>query len=218
MRLRRSKSEDEAQPTPQSPSAVEDGKGNSGSAPGAPKATAAPGVPKATADPAKPSAALATPAQARPDPHERIDGLRAWLAQLDRKVGVRTYIVVALIVLALAAGVVALVLTLQLRGDAATNDDVAALRNEITTVQQSASDAAQKSVQSLNQRLGALEDEVSRISAGQTTSRRELKVVQSDIRELRAQVARARNSTGGGSAGTGLGSAGTGLGNTGGTP
>jgi uncharacterized protein HemX len=215
MRLRRSKSEAETQRTPQSPSAVEDGKGNSGSAPAAPKATSAPAVPKATPATAAPKA---TPAQARPDPHERIDGLRAWLAQVDRKVGVRTYIVVALIVLALAAGAVALVLTLQLRNDAATNDDVAALRNEITTVQQSASDAAQKSVQSLNQRLAALEDEVSRISAGQTTSRRELKVVQSDIRELRSQIARARNSTGGGSAGTGLGSAGTGPGSTGGTP
>src|ERR671910_2336913 len=47
------------------------------------------------------------PAAGKPpsvDPHERIDGLRSWLAQVERRVALRTYIGAAIGVLALAAG------------------------------------------------------------------------------------------------------------------
>src|SRR5918996_3547537 len=40
------------------------------------------------------------------DPHERIDGLRAWLAQVERKLGIRTYAFAAACVLALAGAAV----------------------------------------------------------------------------------------------------------------
>jgi septal ring factor EnvC (AmiA/AmiB activator) len=143
--------------------------------------------------PATPQAA----GQTRADPHERIDGLRAWVAQVDRKLGVRTYVGAAIAVLALAAAAVSLVLTLSLKQDAATNDDVQSLRDQITAVQQSASQAAQKDVQALDQRLTDLEAEVSRMSSGQTTTRRELRVVQDDIKELRSQVSGAGGSSGG---------------------
>ena len=61
-------------------------------------------------------------------PPTRIEGLRAWLAQLEPKLGLRTYVGAAIAVLTLAAAVVALVLVLSLRQDAATEDDVQALR------------------------------------------------------------------------------------------
>jgi uncharacterized protein HemX len=146
----------------------------------------------------KPAATPTPPTtpQAPADPHERIDGLRAWVAQLDRKLGVRTYLGAALAVLALAAAAVALVLTLNLKQDAATNRDVQSLRDQISAVEQSASQAAQEDVRALEQRVAELEDDVNRISTGQTTTRRELKVVQDDIKELRSQVASA---SGGGS-------------------
>ncbi len=147
----------------------------------------------------------ATP-QARADPHERIDGLRAWVAQVDRKLGVRTYVGAAIAVLALAAAAVSLVLTLSLKQDAATNDDVQSLRDQITAVQQSASQAAHKGVQALDQRLTALEAEVNRMSTGQATTRRELKVVQDDIKELRSEVSAAGGSPGGGAQASGGGS------------
>ena len=126
------------------------------------------------------------PAAARPsaDLQERMEGLRAWLAQLDRKLGLRTYVGAAIAVLTLAAAVVALVLVLSLRQDAATEDDVQALRDEISSVEQSASQAADSRVSALEQRLDDLEDEVNRISTAQSTSRRELEVIQDDIREL----------------------------------
>ena len=46
---------------------------------------------------------------------------------LDRRLGIRTYLLGAISVLGLAAGVVAVVFVLQLKQDAATKDDVDAL-------------------------------------------------------------------------------------------
>ena len=103
----------------------------------------------------------------------------------------RTYVGAAIAVLALAAAAVGLALTLSLKQDAATDDDVASLRDQISVVEQSASQAAaEQDVQALERRLTELEGEVNRISSGQTTIRRELKVVQDDIKELRSQVRR----------------------------
>src|SRR5919108_2621886 len=73
------------------------------------------------------------------DPHERIDGLRAWVAQVNRKLGIRTYAFAAASVLALAAAAVAIVFALQLQEDSATNDDLDELRNQIGAVEKSAS-------------------------------------------------------------------------------
>jgi uncharacterized protein HemX len=156
-----------------------------------PQASATPQA--STTDPAS------TTPQARADPHERTDELRAWVAQVDRKLGVRTYVGAAIALVALAAAVVALVLTLSLKQDAATNDDVSSLRDQISAVEQSASQAAQKGVQALDQRLTDLQAEVNRMSAGQATTRRELKVVQDDFKELRSEVSAVRGSTGGAS-------------------
>jgi small-conductance mechanosensitive channel len=138
----------------------------------------------------KPSATSPAPAtpQAPADPQERIDGLRAWVAQIDRRLGIRTYLGAAIAVLALAAAAVGLVLTLSLKQDAATDDDVQSLRDQIATVEQSASQAALQDVQSLRDQLTELEAELNKVSSGQTTTKRELKVVQDDIKELRSEV------------------------------
>ncbi len=151
------------------------------------------------AAPAPPAAAPQAPA----DPQERIDGLRAWIAQVDRKLGVRTYVGAAVAVLALAAAAVGLVLTLTLKQDAATEGDVTSLRDQISAVEQSASEAAQEGVQGLDRRLTELEDEVNRLSTGQTTTRRELKVVQDDIKELRDEVSSANGSSSGNTSSSG---------------
>ena len=157
--------------------------------------------PSATSPAAPTAQASATP-EAPADPQQRIDGLRAWIARVDRKLGVRTYVGAAIAVLGLAAAAVGLVLTLSLKQDAATDDDIQSLRDQISAVEQSASQAAQEDVQALDRRLTELEPKVNRISTGQQTTRRELKVVQDDIKELRGQVSRARTSSGGGSQGT----------------
>jgi cell division protein FtsL len=157
---------------------------------------------KPSATPASPTPQASATPQAPADPQERIDGLRAWVAQVDRKLGVRTYVGAAIAVMALAAAAVGLALTLSLKQDAATDNDIQSLRDQISAVEQSASQAAQEDVQALDRRLTELEGEVNRISAGQTTTRRELKVVQDDIKELRSQISQARSSSGGGSQGS----------------
>jgi hypothetical protein len=163
--------------------------------------------------PVSPQSATTTPtaSQPRPSPDEQIAGLRAWLADLDRKLGVRTYVAAAVGVLALAAAAAALVIALTLKQDAATNDDVNSLREQLSSVEASAAQQAQKNVRSLDQRLTDLEGKVSQLSTDQTTTKRELQVIQDDIRELRTQVS---GGTGSG-AGTGVGGTGAGLGGLG---
>lgn len=149
------------------------------------------------------AAGASAPAEGQaPDPRGEIAGLRAWLAQTDRKLGVRTYIGAALVVLAVGAAAVALVLTLSLKRDSPTKDEVDSLRNQLSVVQLSAAEAAQRGAQSVNQRLTALEGRIDKLEADQTTSKRELQVVQDDIKELRSQVSRAGSSSGGGSQGS----------------
>src|SRR5688500_2241646 len=101
-----------------------------GAASATPGATPAPGTPAAKPDAGSP-AAKRKPSE---DPHERLDGLRAWLAQVDRKVGVRTYAGGAAVVLALAAGIVGVVLALSAKDESATKAEVEALREEIGTI------------------------------------------------------------------------------------
>lgn len=174
------------------------------------------------------AAAPGTNASKPEDPQEQIDGLRAWVADLDRKLGVRTYIGGALVLLALAAAGVALFLTLSLKHDAATKDDLNAMRDQLSSVEQFAATAAHKGVRSLDQRLTDLETRVDKLSTSQTTSKRELQVIQDDIKELRSQVSGGTGSSGtagaggfgagaGTGAGTGLGATGTGAGTGGGS-
>ena len=132
------------------------------------------------------------------DPHERIDGLRSWLAQVDRKLGVRTYALGAACVLALAAGAVGIVLALSVQRDAATDDELATLRKEVAAAKHSATQEAEQSVQSINARLEQLEADFGELTSDQKTTEREVSVVQGDIRDLQDQVSSLRSSSSGG--------------------
>ena len=149
-------------------------------------------------------------AEAAPQPEptmaERIEGLRAWVAQLDRRIGVRTYAGAAALVLALAAAAVALVLVLQLQDEAATDTDVQELRDQIAGVEDSAAEAAQEDVQSLGDRVADIESQISEIASGQDSVDQEITVIQDDIQDLRDQIAEVDTGASGGSAGTGPGS------------
>jgi hypothetical protein len=153
------------------------------------------------------AASAGSPEGSRPfDPREEMVGLRAWVGQIDRRLGVLAYVGAALAMLAVAAAAVALVLTLSLKQDSPTKDEVDSLRDQLTVVEQSASQAAESGVQSLNQRLSVLESEVDKLSADQTTSERELEVVQDDIKELRSQASGTQPAPGSSSAtGNGFG-------------
>jgi uncharacterized protein HemX len=122
------------------------------------------------------------------DPQQRIDGLRSWIAQLERKLGLRTYIGAALVVLALAAGGAGIFLALRVERDAATDADVENLREELTGVEQAAAQAAQEDVQSLGQRITDLEDQISRLQSQLRSQSNEQSVTEDDIQDLRDQI------------------------------
>lgn len=154
--------------------------------------------------PTPPSGAPPAPARPTPppkpvDPQQRIDGLRSWIAQLERKLGVRTYIGAALTVLALAVGVAGIFLALRVERDAATDADVENLREELTGVEQTAAQAAQEDVRSLSQRITDLEGQISRLRSQQRFQSNELSVTEDDIQDLRDQISEL--DTGGAAAG-----------------
>lgn len=109
---------------------------------------------------------------APPEPQSPIEGLRAWVAQLDRSLGIRTYLLGAAAVLGLAASAVALVLVLQLKGDSSTKDDVSTLRTQISQVQERVTQESERRVGSLEERVTALERRLDQVTAGQQAIRR----------------------------------------------
>lgn len=119
-----------------------------------------------------------SPVAAPEDPRSSIEGLRAWLAQLDRNLGLRTYILAAVGVVSLAASAVAIVLVLQLKQDAATKDDVSTLSDQVTGVQQAATDAAKGEVQSLGGRMSKIEAQLESVSTEQADLRSQLESLQ----------------------------------------
>jgi septal ring factor EnvC (AmiA/AmiB activator) len=141
---------------------------------------------EAPTEPAR--AAGETPPHVPADPHERIDGLRAWLAQIDRKLGVRTYALGAAAVLALAAGIVGIVLALGIEEDSAKQEDLKDLRQQIAAVEKRADAQAEQGVQAVSDRVEQLENDLSRLSGDQTRTEDELSVVEDDIRDLRNEI------------------------------
>ena len=118
-------------------------------------------------------------------PAEQLEGLRAWTAQLDRRLGVRTIAGAIAIVLALAAGIVGVVLATSAKDESATKTDVTALGQEVKSVGRQAAQAAENDIADLSDRIDALEARVSTIASSQRTSDSELDVARDDIDELR---------------------------------
>jgi septal ring factor EnvC (AmiA/AmiB activator) len=146
----------------------------------------------------------ATPPPKEAEAQEHIDGLRAWLAQVDRKLGIRTYALAAAVVLALAAGIVGLVLTLQTQDDVNTlEDELQGLRTQLGAVDKSASQAAEEEAQALTDRMDQLESRVSGLEDDRRTSDRRMQVVEDDIDDLRTQISDLESSQQTGSGGSG---------------
>lgn len=127
-------------------------------------------------------------AAASADPAEKLEGVHAWVAQLDRKLQTRFFALAAAAVLALAAGIVAVVLALGVQNDSATKSELAELRDQVDNATKSASDAAQDDVADLDDRLSEIESQIESLASGQTATDKELSVVQDDIADLRDQI------------------------------
>src|SRR5215208_627862 len=83
------------------------------------------------AAPGAPGGASPAVADASADPHERIDGLRSWIAQLERKLNVRTIAIGVVAVLALAGAIYGIVLARDTDKDAATEAQLEDVREEL---------------------------------------------------------------------------------------
>ena len=127
-------------------------------------------------------------AAASADPAEKLEGVRAWVAQLDRKLQTRFYALAAATVLALAAGIVAVVLALGVQDDSATKAQLEDLRDQVDNATRSATDAAQDDLSDFDERLSAIESELESLRSDQGATSREISVVQDDIADLRDQV------------------------------
>jgi septal ring factor EnvC (AmiA/AmiB activator) len=121
-------------------------------------------------------------------PTTTLEGLRAWVAQIDRKLGTRFYAIGAATVLALAAGIVGIVLALQVKDDSATDADLDDLRQELAGVERSASQAAEEDVAALGDRVSQLESQVQALRGDQTSTDQEISVIQDDIEDLRNDI------------------------------
>ena len=122
------------------------------------------------------------------DPNEKLEGVRAWVAQLDRKLQTRFLALGAASVLALAAGIVAVVLALGVQDDSATKSDLTELRDQVDEASRSASSAAEDDLSDFEDRLGEIESQLEGLRSDQSATDRELSVVQDDIADLRDQV------------------------------
>ena len=118
------------------------------------------------------------------------DGPREAIAQVDRKLGTRTWAGAVLLVLALAAAIVALVIALDARDNSATKDELDQVTEQLTGIAEDAQQAGdlQKSIDALSGRLDSLEDDVSGLSSSGSDADERIGVVEDDIEDLRQQI------------------------------
>jgi septal ring factor EnvC (AmiA/AmiB activator) len=129
------------------------------------------------------------PAQPTDDPKERIEGLRSWLDQLDRKLTIRTYALGAVAVLALAAAIAGIVLAQGAEEDSATKGEIQDVREQLAAVEETASQAAEEDVESISQRISGLEDRIDAFTQDQSSVDQKISVIEDDIQDLRDQIA-----------------------------
>lgn len=159
----------------------------SGAAPAAgaaaPVTGAAPAAGAAAATGARRMGTSGSPSTVPPRP--TLEGLRAWLATLDRKVGLRTYLGIAAVILAIATSAVAIVLAIDARDNSADNDDLNAISERVNELESGST--AQFDASAFEARLTAIEDQLAGTGGSGNTAER-LSVLEDDIEELRGQI------------------------------
>ncbi|MEO7198273.1 MAG: hypothetical protein ABIZ50_07340 [Solirubrobacterales bacterium] len=120
-----------------------------------------------------------------------IDGLRSWIAEVERKLGLRTYVGTAAVVLALATSIVAIVLAVDARDNSASNDDLNRISSEIST-QSGATDLT-----ALDQRLAALQAQVDALAPTGGGTDEQLSAIEDTLDELSGRVKDLESASGG---------------------
>ena len=128
---------------------------------------------------------------------------RAWLAQIDRRLGTRTYAGAAALVLATAVAIVAIILAIDARDNTAAEDDLNRVESqlEIVSGQAATAETSLADIGDLQNRLSTLEDEIVEIQSFADTDRSRVDVIEDDLADLRQEVS-ALDSSGAGAATT----------------
>lgn len=121
-------------------------------------------------------------------PRPTLEGLRAWLATLDRKIGTRTYLGAAAVILAIATSAVAIVLAIDARDNSADNDDLNAISERVNELESGSTAAFDATA--FEARLTAIEDQLADAgdAAGGSDTAKRLEVLEDDVEELREQI------------------------------
>jgi hypothetical protein len=139
------------------------------------------------------------PGAAHPaDPRQEIEALRAWVDDVDRRLKVRTYAGMAIAVLALAAGIVALILAMQAKDESATKSELQDIREQVATVEESAGQVTDEDLDAVTERVSAIEDQIGTLTDDKNATEQQISVVKDDIQDLRDQIADLETGTGAG--------------------
>jgi septal ring factor EnvC (AmiA/AmiB activator) len=116
--------------------------------------------------------------------------MRSWVAQLDRRLGIRTYIFGAMLLLSIAASVLAIVLAVDARDNSASDDDINSIEDQLATIAEQASGGTevQSELDSIDLRLSALEDQQSGTAAAGGIDEERIAAIEADIEELQNEV------------------------------
>lgn len=99
-----------------------------------------------------------------------LDGLRAWLSEVERKLDIRTRIFLILATIAIGAAGASIYLALDTRDNAVSESDVRALQDELEARITAGSAAATPQVSTLEAELKALQAEVRELKGGDSSS------------------------------------------------
>jgi len=92
-----------------------------------------------------------------------LDGLRAWIGEVERKLGMRTRVFIVLVAIAVGGAGAAIYLALDAQDNAVSKDDLQALRNEL--VESPAVSSGAEGVAQLEAEVKALQAEVTALRA-----------------------------------------------------
>ncbi|HEX8688837.1 MAG TPA: hypothetical protein VF729_01180 [Solirubrobacterales bacterium] len=98
-----------------------------------------------------------------------LDGLRAWIGEVERKLGMRTRVFLVLATIAIGGAGAAIYLAVDTREDAVSEGDVRELQERLEGQAGTGSVAGQASVTQLEAELNALEAEVERLDGGRAS-------------------------------------------------
>lgn len=114
-----------------------------------------------------------------PNLQERMEGLQARMAEIERKQGRLTYFGIAGIVLALVAGGAALYIGLAAKNDSATKGDVDALTKKVDALQAAATKNSKETQNALNASAAQLQASISALQRQQSQNAASIATLQS---------------------------------------